>query len=547
MRLRPFTLLWLLGSILLASFSCTRLSVNGGGGTEWEANINGNVLDSSGAPLANVRVILLPSSYNPVTGLSIPDSLADTTDNLGHYSIITTQTGSYSIEAIDNNRGLRSLVTGVSVAGTDAVLVRNTIARIPGAIRIILPQDVDRGSGYFCVAGTTVYSFIGDDTESVVLNSVPAGVSLSLFYAVRGNAGQPQIIRQGVVVAENDTVTVAYAGWKFSKELVLNTTISGANVSGTVVEFPVLVRLTNGNFNFAEAKTGGEDVRFTKSDGTTLAFEIETWDSAAGDAAIWVKVDTVFGNNATQSITMCWGNPNAANASSSASVFDTVNGFQGVWHLGQSATGVSPDASPNHFNGTPSDTQPTAAAGIIGTCQQFDGTSNYIKMLGTASGRLNFPAHGIYTLSAWVYADTLDTLYQRIICKNNFQYKLQIDYFKTWSFAEYENAAGYELTNYPATAKAWIYLAGVRSGNAQYLYVNGACVNSTIVSQPYNAGRDTTSDVTIGRSAKTPPGDPCFFKGKIDEVRIENRAIGADWIKLCYMNQKTVDALVMFK
>ena len=168
-------------------------------------------------------------------------------------------------------------------------------------------------------------------------------------------------------------------------------------------------------------------------------------------------------------------------------------------------------------------------------------------MPGTASGRLNFPEHGTYTLSAWVYTDTLDTMYQRIICKNNFQYKLQIDYFKTWSFAEYENAVGYELTNYPATAKAWIYLAGVRSGNAQYLYVNGACVNSTITTQPYNVARDTTSDVTIGRSAKTPPGDPCFFKGKIDEVRIENMAIGADWIKLCYMNQNSQDRLFVFK
>ena len=38
-----------------------------------------------------------------------------------------------------------------------------------------------------------------------------------------------------------------------------------------------------------------------------------------------------------------------------------------------------------------------------------------------------------------------------------------------------------------------------------------------------------------------------FFNGKIDEVKIGNRDPGADWIKLCYMNQKETDALVTVK
>ena len=50
---------------------------------------------------------------------------------------------------------------------------------------------------------------------------------------------------------------------------------------------------------------------------------------------------------------------------------------------------------------------------------------------------------------------------------------------------------------------------------------------------------------------KTPPGtnnwSPYFFKGMVDEVRISNIALSADWIKLCYMNQRIDDKLVIFK
>jgi hypothetical protein len=38
-----------------------------------------------------------------------------------------------------------------------------------------------------------------------------------------------------------------------------------------------------------------------------------------------------------------------------------------------------------------------------------------------------------------------------------------------------------------------------------------------------------------------------FFKGIIDKVRGTSVAPSADWVKLCYMNQKAEDALVAFR
>lgn len=37
------------------------------------------------------------------------------------------------------------------------------------------------------------------------------------------------------------------------------------------------------------------------------------------------------------------------------------------------------------------------------------------------------------------------------------------------------------------------------------------------------------------------------WKGGIDEMVVAYSARSADWVKLCYMNQKTSDALVVFK
>jgi Concanavalin A-like lectin/glucanases superfamily/Domain of unknown function (DUF2341) len=499
--------------------------------------------------------MLLPSSYNPVTGLSIPDSLADTTDNAGHYSISATQTGSFDIEALDNNKGLRSLVTGVSVTGIDTTLVRDVIARIPGAIKIILPSGVDRGNGYFYIAGTTVYSFIGDDTENVVVNSVPAGVSLSLFYGVRGNPGQPQIVRQGVMAPANDTVTVAYAGWKFSKKLVFNTTTSGANVSGTVTEFPVLVRLTNSNFNFAEANGSGEDVRFTKANGATLPYEIETWDSSAGVAAVWVKVDTIFGNSGNQSVTMCWGNASAVSQSNGAAVFDTAAGFRGVWHMGEHA-GAAVDATADNYSGTYAGSLPNRVPGAIGAGQSFDGAGDFADM-----GNVLNVGSSSFSISAWIKRGNASTV-QAIAGKSNTgvpsaTYGFSFAFYPADSLniavasggTVFGDSGSFRVkANISITDTAtWHHVAAVidRSNSAGCrLFIDGIDRSGSVEGDITTVGALSNSlPFQIGEAAD----GEYPFAGSMDEVEMAYSARSADWIRLEYMNQKTNDQLIVNK
>jgi hypothetical protein len=536
---------------VLCNCGIMSVATDTGGST---SEVVGKVLYRNGEPVQNASVKLRRTDYFSDT---IPGTArasftgADTmTDGAGEFTVNVPDTGNYCIEVNDQK--------------ASAVLLRYSLSQKAG--RVSLPDDTLEPTGtvqghialspnilskvYVQVFGLEKIAVVDPATGMFRMSDLPKG-DFTLRFVTASSMQTPTTV-DPVAVASGQVTTIdtvkltGFGIWKYSKRLYFNTTSTGAGISGNILNFPVLFRLTNSNFDFTQASPAGADIRFAKQDNTPLACEIERWDASQGSAEIWVKVDTVYGNDSAHYVTMYWGNSNATSVSNGATVFDTSNGFQGVWHMGQSQAPTL-DATINHYNGTPSDTSPIAVPGAIGICQQFNGVSNYIQMAGTASGKLNFPEHGRYAISAWVYTDTLDTAYQRIVCKNNFQYKLQIDYFKTWSFAEYENAIGYELTNSPAISKAWVYLVGVRSGSSQYLYVNGVCTDSTIVAQAYSALRDTTSDVTIGRSAKTPPGDPCFFRGKIDEVRIENKAMSADWVKLEYMNQKADDALVKFK
>jgi hypothetical protein len=59
--------------------------------------------------------------------------------------------------------------------------------------------------------------------------------------------------------------------------------------------------------------------------------------------------------------------------------------------------------------------------------------------------------------------------------------------------------------------------------------------------------RNAGYDLMIGRTnGALMPGFPYYFHGILDEIRINSRALSADWITLCYMNQKQQDALIVW-
>jgi hypothetical protein len=537
----------LCAAILFARCAVTPLS---GGSDNPDFKVAGMIVDANGNPAANTQVTLIPGSYNPAIDSSRTLSTVDTTDALGEYRFGITMRGVYNIQAVQLSQRTRALITGVSIAA-DSTPVLTAALTVPGSIKVMIPTDIDTVNDYVYVPGTTLKSFIHRNTGNILLDSVPPGKIPAIYLRSHGSA--PYGFRFNITVTSGDTVTTANGAWRFSKILYLNTTISGADVAGDITNFPALARLSKSNFDFSGAQATGDDCRFTKADKTPLPFEIERWDPVAGLAEIWVKVDTVYGNDDSQFVVMYWGNPSVASGSTSAAVFDTSNGFQAVLHM-NAGNGKVMDATANHYDGTFSGaTVNGSAAGLVGAACNFSGSSATIQLTGTAHGKLDFQQYGTYAVSAWVNVDTLFTSDQHLVGKGGLQYSLRAKGSSSspaamFSFEEYVETPlkGLDRRLSPITLSAWKYIVALRDGTNAYLYVDGVCTDSAGIfygdSNPSNA-RDSSSDVTIGGFI----GGGLHFHGSIDEVRFLSVSQTPDRIKLCYMNQRQDDKLVIFK
>jgi len=546
-------------ALIALMYGCERLPMAGGTTDTGNARIAAVIYANDGTRAKGASVILRSKDYLSGMQSAAPQSnqareRETVTDDSGHFEIDSMGIGNYCIEVNDGENSATLIAATVSSATSPGMSFIDTLRPYAGIYGTTGLQPGPSLKMFALVYGLERKTPL-DSTGRFEMRDLPSG-TLSFRIVSQDTLFKPFDI-DSIPLTSGKIDTVPYAGWRFARSIALNSTSSGAGVASTVTGFPVLVRLTSSNFDFSQARADGRDLRFTKSDNTPLPYEIERYDPVTEHAEVWVKVDTVFGNDNTHAIAMYWGNPNVAGSSSGAAVFDTASGFQGVWHLAEAGNTVAKDATINGYNGTLYGmTAASSVPGAIGIARNFDGASGYIQMIGTAAGKLNFGQDGFYAVSAWVYADTLDFGTDSnasrhdltIVAKDNCQYTLKC--FRTdFAFIQYMDAAGWATSMSPAIIATWKYVVGVCAGTRQYLYVDGICTADSVnFFEPSTRPRSMASDVTIG---KTPPGtnnwSPYFFKGMVDEVRISNVALSADWIKLCYMNQRIDDKLVIFK
>jgi len=342
-----------------------------------------------------------------------------------------------------------------------------------------------------------------------------------------------------------------YTQWNYWSYVTVNTTPSGANVPGNVQKFPVLVRLTGSNFNFGEAKTGGADIRFSKTDSTKhLYYQIERWNSTGSLAEIWVLVDTVYGNNATQKIKMYWGKSDAADSSKPEQVFSTGNNFAAVWHLSNSNYS---DATSNNNDG--SNYGSIDSAGTVANGRFFDGVNDYIQV-GASTASVGITDLNTFTVSAWIKPKGWGGLnYGRILDKTDTLYD-GLTFF-TANGGGANGVCAIALLRDRATTDTdvrsadstiklnqWQYVTGVMNGiTSTKLYIDST--EASYKTQILGSGSlitENTYTLAIGNrdwdSARS-------FDGTIDEIRIENTPRSADWIKLNYHTQRAGQASVL--
>lgn len=548
-----FSLLFI--SILLPSLNCSVSTMESGTGTGSETTngVTATVHYQDGSPAAFATVKIRPADFlrDTVKAVEKKNEMVDTvTDTEGKISLGSLDSGEYVLEIKDSRRAegalLHCKIRKDSLVNCGIVFL-DQLNSITGSVDYSeLPESTNV---YVQIYGLDLIKKV-DSSGIFDIDSLAPG-----SYSIRVITSQPAYIQKIITDVKVSPVKKAVvdkislplkSSWNYSKQIILNTSVTGANIAQNIYKFPVLIRLTKDNFDFKKAEINGKDIRFIKKDNTPLAFEIERWDHEKERADIWVKVDTILGHNDSQHIFMLWGNPNATSTENSGNVFDTAAGFQGVWHMDSSGDTELLDATNNHYNAKcySMNTRISTVEGIVGNAQKFDGKTNYAIIKNSSNSKLNFSQYDFYTISAWVYSDTLNYSYQSIITKGDLQYGLQLSYENKYQFFEYVHKRGWKCTESPAIGKKWKYVVAVQNRTEQLLYVDGTLVSNTYFVVPGSEIRDISENVCIGKGTADLKR---WFTGLVDEIRIYNSAINSNWIKLCYMNQRSDDKFVIIQ
>jgi hypothetical protein len=517
-------------------------SVTEGGNVE----IAGLIVDSTGNPTPGALVSVRPRNYvKDTTGNVLLRSVAAdvVTAGDGSFHIDSIVAGDYCISATKGESLAVMARFGVLSADTfkDTLVLART-AEING---IVLNQSTLAVPIYVQVVGLERIAKVDSASGAYRIPLVPAG-DYKLQVVASSSDFIPLVVPDVTCLQGEkklvDTISIApffnenYALWPNSKTIMLNTTAAGANVAGTVANFPVLVRLRAPAFTFSQFLPDGHDMRFANSKGAHLPFEIERFDSVAD---VWVLVDTIKGNDST-AIIMYWGNMNAAAQSLASVVFDTAFGYRAVWHCNDRALNERLDATCNGFNALPNAYEGDEwTYGVIGGCDSADDNDDKLKAPDIDAG-------AALTLSMWVNSyEWTSSLRQFCIAKagpvtgRQPLYSLMINENQELAMNVTANGRADSVSGGSVALNRWCFITGTYDGSALKVYLDGTLLKS----KPVSGAIDTSkSNVYIAYFDKLSQK----LHGKFDEVRIMRTAASADWIRLNYENQKTNGTLVKF-
>jgi len=298
-------------------------------------------------------------------------------------------------------------------------------------------------------------------------------------------------------------------------------------------DYQVRIHLDRSNFPLEKCKPDGSDIRFRDDSGEILPYWIERWNAAEG--VIWCKIPFIPAES-SKFIWMIYGNPNAKPESNGNAVFELfdVQGIVGFWHFDEpqwtGATGeVRDETGVNH--GTAHGGVTTTSDAKYGRAGLFDGEDDYVEVPDSDS----LDTESEITIEGWIYLkgttgktqNGLRKEDQYIFCWLNYDFDEVRLYVKrtdlSWNYLT--------ITSPNEIQKKWTHLAfSYKSSNGEFKgYLNGILTKTKILdSKLLNI---TDNPLFIGRESSG-----YFFNGKIDEVRIYNRALTPTEIQILSKN-----------
>jgi hypothetical protein len=241
-------------------------------------------------------------------------------------------------------------------------------------------------------------------------------------------------------------------------------------------------------------------------------------DSAGGWTYSWANV-AASGSNGISLTAKAFDNFDVATTSSAVTCTVTDTNLKCYWKLDENTGTSAADSSGTGNTGTLTNS-PTWTTGKVSYGVSFDGTNDYIIRSSASSLPM---ANATQTISCWIYVASTPTARKTAVCATNATqtgYGSFIGYRSATEFGvwRYNGTAVVTTTTLP-TAGYWHHVAYVVNGSNKYLYIDGSQAATS------TATLDTMAQLRInaGRSA----AGTDYWAGKVDEVRIYNRALSS--------------------
>ena len=202
--------------------------------------------------------------------------------------------------------------------------------------------------------------------------------------------------------------------------------------------------------------------------------------------------------------------------------------LKGYWSFnGDDISGTTAyDRSGSRNNGTLAN-GPVAIQGKIGQALDFDGTNDYVS-----TADYSYSNAQAFTMSVWFKADTVSGN-QVIFSKETYEYNLRLtDATLAFVYWDTGGVGAIDLSYSNVTANRWYLISITYNGSgAAYMYVDGVRVSSD--TNIVNAFQNKAEALRIGGGYHI-SGSPGYLNGKIDEMRIYNRALSEGEIQSLY-------------
>ena len=187
--------------------------------------------------------------------------------------------------------------------------------------------------------------------------------------------------------------------WTIRKKITLDITSTGSAISDPVGTAAILIRLHDGDFQFANAKEDGGDLRFVaEDDKTLLTYHIEKFDSLLDEAFVWVKLPDLKPGTRT-SFWLYYGNSGekAVKADDPKGTYDADTAL--VYHF---AGHGQPPLDATKFGNNAANAGIPDDGSFIGTGLRLDGQGTI-----TIPASPSLASGAVLTWSAWIKLSVL--------------------------------------------------------------------------------------------------------------------------------------------